>query len=112
MKDQDFEDQYLLENILDIKYYQQPDYEDTPSFYYYVGTKRASLQTSIHNACSVRKVVSETDDLEFSELLPLMAVEFVRNNQYTVLPFPFKYLREWDYRQSKPWSNDMFLKVQ
>ena len=33
--------------------------------------------------------------MEFSELLPLMAVDFVRNKQYTVLPFPFKYLREW-----------------
>lgn len=95
IKDQDFEDIYMLESVLDIKYFQLPDYEETPSFYYYVGTKRASLQGSIHNACAIRKVVSYSGDIEFSELLPLMAVDFVRNKQYTVLPFPFKYLREW-----------------
>lgn len=96
MKDQFFEEYYALESILDIKYFQQPDYEGTPSFYYYVGTKRGSLQGSMHNACAVRKVVSDTGNIEFSELLPLMAVDFVRNKQYTVLPFPFKYLREWN----------------
>lgn len=35
------------------------------------------------------------EELEYEEALPLMAVEFVRNSQYTVLPFPFKYLREY-----------------
>jgi hypothetical protein len=43
----------------------------------------------------MRKVISLGEELEYEEALPLMAVEFVRNNQYTVLPFPFKYLREY-----------------
>ena len=43
----------------------------------------------------MRKVVSLGDEIEYEELLPLMVVEFVRNNQYTVLPFPYKYLREY-----------------
>ena len=31
----------------------------------------------------------------FDELLPLMDVDFVRLGSLTVLPFPFKYLREY-----------------
>ena len=34
-------------------------------------------------------------EIAFDELLPLMDVEFVRNDQLTVIPFPFKYLREY-----------------
>lgn len=96
MKDQYFESEYQIGNMLNIKYYQLPDYQNIPTFYYFVGPKRTSLQNSINNACAVRKVVSETGEIEYRELLPLMAVEFVRNKQYTVLPFPFKYLREYD----------------
>lgn len=33
--------------------------------------------------------------LFFDSLVPLMSVPFVRNNQLTVIPFPFKYLREY-----------------
>lgn len=95
MKDSDFESDYQLDNMLDIKYYEEDDYEGTPSLFYFVGTKKASLKTSIHNACAVRKVVSQTGLIEYKELFPLLAVEFVRNKQYTVIPFPFKYLREW-----------------
>ena len=64
-------------------------------FRYFVGTKRNALKTSVHNACAVRKVVSGNGDIEFETLLPLMAVDFVRNNKYTVLPFPFKFLRKY-----------------
>ena len=45
--------------MLDIKYYQQKDFDGIRSFYYYVGTKRPFLQSSIHLACVVRKVVSQ-----------------------------------------------------
>lgn len=94
IKNQDMEEEYRIGNLLDIKYYQKEDYEGIPSFYYYVGTKRKNLKFSIHNACSIRKVVSMAQKPDFESLLPLMSVEFVRNKQYTVLPFPFKYLRE------------------
>lgn len=95
IKSKDFGDEYLLNNILDIKHYIEENEKGIPEFKYFVGTKSNALQTSVHNACAVRKVVSETGNLEFNSLLPLMAVDFVRNNQYTVLPFPFKFLREY-----------------
>lgn len=93
IKNQDFENEYLLENILDIKYYMTAC-NDKAEFWYFAGTKRAQLQTSVHNACAVRKVIADGTN-EFECLLPLMAVDFVRNNQHTVRPFPFKYLREY-----------------
>lgn len=95
IKSQDFDTVYLIENILDIKYYTEISHDGINEFRYFVGTKRASLQTSVHNACTVRKIISQTGEIEFKELLPLMAVDFVRNNQHTVLPFPYKFLREY-----------------
>lgn len=95
LKDSDFEEEYLLDNLLDIKYYEKEDYDGRHSFNYYVGTRKDSLNASIHNACAIRKVVAQTNKIEFDELLPLMDVEFVRNDQLTVIPFPFKYLREY-----------------
>ncbi len=95
LKDSDFEEEYLLDNLLDIKYYEKEDFDGRHSFNYYVGTRKDSLNASIHNACAIRKVVAQTNKIEFDELLPLMDVEFVRNDQLTVIPFPFKYLREY-----------------
>jgi len=40
-------------------------------------------------------VVTDADEIAFEDQFPLMAVDFVRNGQYTVVPFPFKYLREY-----------------
>lgn len=89
----EFEATYQISNLLNIKYeYDQNEY-DGHYMVYYVGAK--SKKRSYPNACCMRKVVSAGDSLEYEEMLPLMAVEFVRNSQYTVLPFPFKYLREY-----------------
>lgn len=91
---EEFDAIYQIGNLLNIKYeYNDNDYDDRHTFVYYVGAK--SKKTSYPNACCIRKVVSLGDKLEYEEMLPLMAVEFVRNNQYTVLPFPYKYLREY-----------------
>lgn len=91
---EEFDAIYQIGNLLNIKYeYNDNDYDDGHTFVYYVGAK--SKRISYPNACCIRKVVSLGDKLEYEELLPLMAVEFVRNNQYTVLPFPYKYLREY-----------------
>lgn len=91
---EEFDATYQIGNLLNIKYeYNDNDYDDGHTFVYYVGAK--SKRISYPNACCIRKVVSLGDKLEYEELLPLMAVEFVRNNQYTVLPFPYKYLREY-----------------
>ncbi|OQA46518.1 MAG: hypothetical protein BWY47_01707 [Bacteroidetes bacterium ADurb.Bin302] len=57
--------------------------------------QREQLQSSVHNACIVRKVIAD-GEIEFEKFLQLLAVDFVRNNQHTVLPFPFKYLREYN----------------
>lgn len=99
MKNRDFVDKYLLENLLDIKYYRKTEYNGVKSLHYFVGTKKESLKFSIHNACPIRMVVSVINQVEFenlSFLFSLMDVEFVRNEQLTVIPFPFKYLREWN----------------
>ena len=91
---EEFDAIYQIGNLLNIKYeYNDNDYDDGHTFVYYVGAK--SKRTSYPNACCMRKVVSLGDEIEYEELLPLMVVEFVRNNQYTVLPFPYKYLREY-----------------
>lgn len=90
----EFEVTYQIGNLLNIKYeYNENDYLDGRTFVYYVGAKSKKL--AYPNACCMRKVISLGEELEYEEVLPLMAVEFVRNSQYTVLPFPFKYLREY-----------------
>lgn len=96
IRDSDFEEDYLLSNVTDIKYYMdyETDGEKVASFNYFVGPKRKGMQTSICNACIIRQVQAERE-IEFKELLPLMAVDFVCVGKYTVLPFPFKYLREY-----------------
>lgn len=96
IKDSDFSEDYLLENVTDIKYFmdENTDGDGITSFNYYVGPAKSNLKLSIHNASIVRQVQAE-EEVEFQELLPLMAVDFVRIGFYTVLPFPFKYLREY-----------------
>ena len=90
----EFEATYQIGNLLNIKYeYNENDYLDGRTFVYYVGAKSKKL--AYPNACCMRKVISLGEELEYEEVLPLMAVEFVRNSQYTVIPFPYKYLREY-----------------
>lgn len=90
----EFEDTFQIGNLLNIKYeYNINDDLDGNVFVYYVGDK--SKKRSYPNACCMRKVISLGEHIEYEELLPLMTVEFVRNSQYTVLPFPYKYLREY-----------------
>lgn len=94
IRKEEFEPTFQIGNLLNIKYeYNENDYLDGNAFVYYVGAK--SKRQSYPNACCMRKVISLGEKIEFEELLPLMAVEFVRNSQYTVLPFPYKYLREY-----------------
>lgn len=90
----EFEATYQIGNLLNIKYeYNENDYLDGRTFVYYVGAKSKKL--AYPNACCMRKVISLGEVLEYEEVLPLLAVEFVRNSQYTVIPFPYKYLREF-----------------
>lgn len=93
-----FNDVFMLDNLTNIKWYEDfnTDGEDIHSLNYYAGknTSNGGLKFSVHNACIVRQVQAE-QEVEFEELLPLMAVDFIRVGDYTVLPFPFKYLREY-----------------
>lgn len=82
----------LLSACLDIKYL--PLSEEAA--YYFVGTIGDGMQAKISDSCLIRKVEThENSSLFFYQLLPLMNITFVRNGQLTVVPFPFKYLREW-----------------
>lgn len=65
-------------------------------YHYFVGAVGYTMRLSVQSAANIRKVIPVNgSELFFDRLLPLMEVLFVRNNQLTVLPFPFKYLREY-----------------
>lgn len=86
-KHSDFRDEYFVP-ILDIKYFKGEN-----ELYYFVGNEPGNLKESLHNACIVRKVIAY-DEIEFEKVVKLLTVEFVKNGQNTVIPFPFKYLNE------------------
>ena len=66
------------------------------TFYYSTGQIGAGMQNKIERASHIRKVKPyENSPLFYEELLETMNVTFVRNGQLTILPFPFKYLREY-----------------
>lgn len=94
LRKEEFEAAFQIGNLLNIKYrHNENDYDDGHTFSYCVGAKSKKLKYP--NACCIRKVVSSGDSPEYEKILPLLAVDFVRNSQYTVRPFPYKYLREY-----------------
>lgn len=73
------------------------DFEGCPeTFMYWVGEKVA-LKQKYPRGTVIRKVVAEKKNHgdRIQSMLELLEEEFVRNEQYTVLPFPYKYLREY-----------------
>jgi hypothetical protein len=81
----------ILQSNLDIITFKEKEY-----LYYFVGTKGEGIQSKIPRASVIRKIESyENSKLFFHQLLPLMNVDFVKNGDLTVKPFPFKYLEEW-----------------
>ena len=59
------------------------------------GTIGNGMRWLINRAANIRKIEPFEDSiLMFEKLLPLMNVTFVHNGQLTIIPFPFKYLRE------------------
>jgi hypothetical protein len=82
----------LFDAYLNIKYFGKTEKEA----YYCVGDRRENVQTSFKDACHLRQIVAVNGSkLIFQELLPTMDVDFVRTGQSTVIPFPFKYIREY-----------------
>lgn len=81
----------LLSSCLDIKLY-----EDCNQSYYFVGTIGEGMRQNIQRSCVVRSVEGyDGATVKFEEMLPMMNVTFVHNGQLTVMPFLFKYLREY-----------------
>ena len=81
----------LFPAITDIKCFAN----DNHSLCYFSGIIGAGMRQVIPTAANIRKVDTfKFSKLFFNKLLPLMGVTFVRNGQLTVVPFPFKYLRE------------------
>lgn len=78
----------LFKSMMDINYYTKDD-----DIYYFVGVSSDKINQSFRNACVIRKVVADNEN-EFKNIINLLAVEFVKNGQYTVIPFPFKYINE------------------
>lgn len=78
-------------------YYQD---ENATEALYFVGVVPKQIQTSFQNATNIRKIKvvknlkMQQSQLVFDQLLQTMAVDFVKQGSLTVLPFPFKYLRE------------------
>ena len=80
VKNKDFEEDYKLENVLNIKYSMGESFPGANDeiVNYFVGDKREGLKTSLQNACIVRTIRSMKNEIEFETLMKLMAVEFVR----------------------------------
>lgn len=82
----------LFDASLNIKYFEENGSEAC----YFVGERLDSVQFSFNNAHHFRKITAVNGSkLIFDEILPTMDVDFVRTGQSTVLPFPFKYIREY-----------------
>ena len=81
----------LFGSCIDIKCYQKDGCQ-----YYYSGVSGYGLNSTIQCAANIRRIIPyKESELFFDQLLALMGVTFVRNGQLTVVPFPFKYLREY-----------------
>ncbi len=90
----------LMSSSLDIKCFKINDTD----FAYFVGAIGAGLDSSwLHRAPNIRIVKASEPGLYpyfVKKILPLMNVMFVRTGQLTVMPFPFKYIREWVEREN------------
>lgn len=90
LRSQGAREQYL-HGVVDINY---SEIDDTHAIYC-VGDIGSGMKQKLERAAVIREIEAVGgSDLIFEELLPLMGVEFVRYGQLTVIPFPFKYLRE------------------
>lgn len=82
----------IISSQLDISYWEL----NTRESVYLAGQKSQELNTKFVNSTVARRVFTYgSHRLFFDELLPLMAVDFVKHEELTVFPFPIKYLREY-----------------
>ena len=87
IKGKDKYDTYQLNAYLGVWYRETED-----GIEYYKGDKKNSPDQKNARSYPIREITGH--DLTPEEILPLMTVDFVKNGDFTVIPFPFKYLRE------------------
>ena len=77
--------------------YTLKDEEESKKLYYYVG-KKEPMKFTLVNACHIRRitVVEGALDDDFKKFIfDQLSVNFIRNNDYTVVPFLRKYIEEF-----------------
>ena len=78
---------------LDIYYHNSTEGNDE---LYSVGQIGSGMNTTVERSAKIRKIIPyKNSKLFFRNVLDTMNVTFVRNGQLTIMPFPFKYIREW-----------------
>ena len=98
-----------LSGLTDINYFVDNDDQDV--IYYNVGTISKNMNMSIAKASHIwqlqpniklnKRVFATIETENILKFLQLMMVNFVRFHQLTVIPFPFKYLREFIQLEEK-----------
>lgn len=81
--------QELLEAVTDIR-----SFEQNGDTYYYVGVIGDGMQSKVANASHIREFETVNGNDLYDSIQIMMDTQIVRNGQYTVIPFPFKYIRE------------------
>lgn len=77
--------------------YTLKDEEDLNKLYYYVG-KKEPMKFTLVNACHIRRITvleGALDDDFKKFIFDQLSVNFIRNNDYTVVPFLRKYIEEF-----------------
>jgi len=81
-----------LSGTIDINYFEMSDKKAR----FCVGEIGSGMKYTMERASVIREVEAVDESvLVFKDLLQLMGVEFVRYGMLTVMPFPFKYIREY-----------------
>lgn len=80
-------------------YYHDDEVKNEVTYFAGDCTEINPLQSKFSNSTHIRKVKSYSGKLFFKHLLPMLNVDFVKHKEYTVLPFPIKYLKEWCRKQ-------------
>ena len=83
--------QQFLDAVLDIKWFKIGE-----QTFYFSNDIGEGMRTIIPRAANIREIKSYAGSGSlFDSLFQTLDVSFVRNGQLTVIPFPFKYLREY-----------------
>ena len=83
-------DKYLS-SVLDLKIFKRDE-----TVYYFSGVIGNGMRAKVENSSNIRSIEAYKDsEIILDDFLPLLDTTFVRNGQLTVLPYPFKYLREY-----------------